>query len=211
MLLAVIHLLLSVLVSAETGFSIWQLSEFYSFRDGWSCQCSLGKRLTRFVFFVGVSHHSTSQQGRSATAPLQLYLLLFEAQIVALTIWALLDLLHLQGLPFLRAPTCCKAILRSSFGWCRRDLACCQWIPIHTFYLRNLETDGMVQMQSGKPLCRRWMCVGTATPINAKGLFMYSKLMPCCIQLKLSFFSPKHSYHNCIFGGKVRFLLLLIF
>ena len=68
------------------------------------------------------------------------------------------------------ACTCCKAIFRSSFGPSRRNLACCQRIPIHIFYRRDFENDRMVQMTSEKPLCSRWMCISTATPVNAKGL-----------------------------------------
>ena len=63
---------------------------------------------------------------------------------------------------------------RSSFGPSCRDLACCQRIPIHIFYRRDLENDGMVQMMSEKPLCSRWMRISTATPVNAKGLMKVS-------------------------------------
>ena len=83
---------------------------------------------------------------------------------------SIVDLLHLQGLPFILASTCCKAIFRSSFGPSRRDLAGCQRIPIHIFYRRDLENDGMVQMKCEKPLCGGWKRISTSTRVNAKGL-----------------------------------------
>ena len=86
------------------------------------------------------------------------------------TVHLVIDLLHLQGLPLMLASTCCKAIFRSSFAPSRRDLACCQRIPMLIFYRRDLENDGTVQMKCEKPLCCGWMHISTATPVNAKGL-----------------------------------------
>ena len=74
------------------------------------------------------------------------------------------------AMPLILASTCCKAIFRSLFGPSRRDLACCQRIPIHIFYRRDLEIDGMILMKCEKPLCGGWMRISTATPVNAKGL-----------------------------------------
>ena len=83
-----------------------------------------------------------------------------------------LDLLHLQGLQFIRAFTSCKAVFRSSFGPCRRS----QGLDDRRYVLEsignNLNLVGLVQVKSEKSLCNGWMRVWTATPVNAKGLFI---------------------------------------
>ena len=70
-----------------------------------------------------------------------------------------LDPLRLQGLPLMRASTCCKAVFRSSFGLCRRS----QGLDDRRYVLESvgnkLNLVGLVQTRSEKSLCNRWMRV----------------------------------------------------